>query len=47
MSFAELAIELCDGCPAHIEADKPYWLETVREYCPWSARVVAIDDRRP
>ena len=45
-SFTELAIELCDGCPSHIEADKTYWFETVRQYCPWSARVVAVDDRR-
>jgi len=47
MSFAELAIELCDGCPSHIEADKTYWLTVVRQYCPWSARVSAVDDRRP
>jgi hypothetical protein len=46
MSFAELAIELCDGCPSHIEDDKPYWLGTVGQYCPWTARVVAVDDRR-
>jgi hypothetical protein len=46
MSFAELAIELCDGCPSHIEDDKDYWLGTVGQYCPWSARVVAVDDRR-
>ena len=45
-SFTELAIELCDGCPSHVEADKPYWFETVRQYCPWSARVVVVDDRR-
>ena len=46
MSFADFTIELCDGCPFHIEDDKPYWLETVGQYCPWSARVVAVEDRR-
>ena len=46
MTFADLAIELCDGCPSHIEDDKTYWIETVGQYCPWSARVTAVDDRR-
>ncbi len=44
--FADAAIEVCDGLPSHIEANKTYWLQTVRSYCPWSARVFAVDDRR-
>lgn len=46
MSFTEFAIELCDGCPSHLDDDKAYWLNTVRQYCPWTARVVDVDDRR-
>jgi len=46
MSFADFTIELCDGCPFHIEDDKPYWLDTVDQYCPWTAQVTAVDDRR-
>jgi len=46
VSFADAAIELCDGLPSHIEANKAYWLGTVKSYCPWSAVVTAIDDRR-
>lgn len=46
VSFADAAIELCDGLPSHIEANKTYWLETVGSYCPWSAVVTAVDDRR-
>lgn len=46
VGFTDFAIELCDGCPSHIEADKPYWLGTVDLYCPWSARVIAVHDRR-
>ena len=46
MHFADFTIELCDGCPFHIEANKAYWLGTVRQYCPWSARVIDVDDRR-
>jgi glucose/arabinose dehydrogenase len=44
--FADAAIELCDGLPSHIEADKAYWLGTVKSYCPWSAVVRSVDDRR-
>lgn len=39
--FAETAIELCDGCPSFVEADLDYWVDAVREYCPWSTEVVA------
>jgi len=46
VSFADAAIELCDGLPSHIEANKTYWLGTVGSYCPWSAVVTAVDDRR-
>ena len=46
VSFADFTIELCDGLPSHIEADKSYWVGTVGSYCPWSAQVIAVDDRR-
>ena len=46
LAFATAAIELCDGLPSGIEANKPYWLNTVGSYCPWSAVVRAVDDRR-
>ena len=45
VSFADAAIELCDGLPSDIEANKTYWLGTVGSYCPWSAVVTAVDDR--
>jgi hypothetical protein len=41
VSFAEVAIELCDGKPSHIEGNKSYWLETVGEFCPFSSQVEA------
>ncbi|MGQ0767501.1 MAG: BP74-related protein [Gemmatimonadota bacterium] len=37
----DLSIELCDGRPSMVEADLPYWIGTVRRFCPWGARVVA------
>jgi hypothetical protein len=46
VEFADFTIELCDGLPSHIENDKAYWFDTVMNYCPWSAKVIAVDDRR-
>jgi glucose/arabinose dehydrogenase len=46
VTFADAAIELCDGLPSHLEADKTYWIGTVGAYCPWGAVVTAVDDRR-
>lgn len=36
----DVAIELCDGRPSMIDADLAYWLNNVRQFCPWGARVV-------
>lgn len=41
VSLAETAIELCDGTPSLVEADLSYWLNTVRNFCPWSSYVYA------
>jgi hypothetical protein len=38
---ADVAIELCDGRPSMVQSDLTYWIGTVRQYCPWGARVVA------
>jgi hypothetical protein len=41
LSFAEAAMELCDGTPAMVEADLSYWLNTVKSFCPWGGYVHA------
>ncbi len=37
VTFAEAAIELCDGRPSFIEENLNYWLNTVRSFCPWGS----------
>jgi hypothetical protein len=37
----DVAIELCDGLPSHVEQQRDEWIAQVRNYCPWGARVVA------
>ena len=44
VQWADAAIEACDGRPSSVEADKAYWFSI--GFCPWSAIVTAVDDRR-
>jgi len=38
-SFAEVAIELCDGNAVLVSQAVDYWVDTVGQFCPWGARV--------
>ena len=38
--FGDMAVEVCDGLPSHIENDLDYWLVRVGYYCPWSGEIV-------
>ena len=40
VEFADVATEVCDGLPSDVEKG----LITSDRYCPWSAKVVAIDE---
>lgn len=44
--MAEATIELCDGLPSYVEAELDYWVETVKRFCPWRARIVKVEDFR-
>ncbi|MBM3157569.1 MAG: hypothetical protein FJ004_09855 [Chloroflexi bacterium] len=44
--MAEVTMELCDGTPSLVEANLDDWLETVQRFCPWSAKIVKIEDYR-
>ncbi len=39
VEFADLAIEVCDGLPSDVEKAA----STSDHYCPWAAKVIAID----
>lgn len=41
ISFADVTIELCDGRPSDIESDVDYWVDTVKQYCPWGGRFIS------
>jgi hypothetical protein len=42
--FADFTVEVCDACPAYVEAHLPDLVAI--GWCPWTARVVAVE-RRP
>ncbi len=45
MSWAQVTMEGCDGRPMDVERDKASWMKNVKRYCPWSARVVSVEER--
>lgn len=44
VEFADVTIEICDGRPSDVEREGTSF--GGGRYCPWSARVVAIDGAR-
>ncbi|MBI2435187.1 MAG: hypothetical protein HYV26_20200 [Candidatus Hydrogenedentes bacterium] len=46
VEWADFTIELCDGTPSYIEAHRDAWIQDVGQWCPWSAAVMSVDDRR-
>jgi hypothetical protein len=46
-TLADFTIELCDGTATMVDEDVTYWVETVGQFCPWSATVVAVDPLSP
>lgn len=46
IEMSEVTIELCDGAPSFVEEELDYFVETVGRYCPWSVRLVAVEDYR-
>ena len=39
LEFADMTIEVCDGIPSYVEDETV----TSEQYCPWSAKVIAIE----
>jgi hypothetical protein len=39
----DLAMELCDGKPSFIDPEIDYWVDTVKYYCPWGAKVISVE----
>jgi hypothetical protein len=44
MAFA--AIEVCDGAPSYVQDHRDEYVNVVKRYCPWGARLVELQDFR-
>lgn len=44
--LTELAMELCDGRPSHLERNIDDFVDRIGRYCPWGARLVDLQDLR-
>ncbi|HJU72953.1 MAG TPA: hypothetical protein VJ717_04340 [Gemmatimonadaceae bacterium] len=42
IEVVDAAIELCDGRPSYLEAHRDEWINSVRNYCPWGAKVISV-----
>ena len=40
--LSEMTTEVCDGTPSYVNAHLGYFLGTVKRYCPWGAKLVAL-----
>jgi hypothetical protein len=40
VEFVDLTIELCDGMPSYVEENVDYYVDTVKQYCPWGIKVL-------
>ena len=46
IQFASVAIEVCDGTPDYVESHSGEFVDVVKTYCPWAAKLVALQDLR-
>jgi len=46
IAMAEVTIELCDGRPSYIEANRDAFIREVGRYCPWGAVLQQVEDYR-
>ncbi len=46
IDMAEVTAEVSDGTPSQVENNLDYWLNTVKRFSPWNAKIVSIEDFR-
>lgn len=46
LQIVDAAIELCDGNPRYVEANLSEFVDRIGRYCPWGAKLTAVQDYR-
>lgn len=39
VQFPQLTTEVCDGKPSDVESNKDHWINSVKMFCPWNAKI--------
>ena len=47
VKMTDFSTEVCDAEPHFVQENVDYWVNTVKYYCPWSARIVAASQSIP
>lgn len=45
-TMVDSARELCDAEPSYVQAHLRSWIRDVHDYCPWTARLIRLQDFR-
>jgi hypothetical protein len=43
---ASMTTEVCDAEPSYVEQNVDEFVDNVKRYCPWSARLIGVEDLR-
>lgn len=46
IQMAESTIEVCDGRPSYVQEHVDEFVDVVKRYCPWGAKLVEVQDLR-
>jgi hypothetical protein len=46
IELAALTTEVCDGRPSYVQDNVGEYVDVVGRYCPWGAKLIALEDRR-
>ena len=47
VEMTDISTEVCDAEPHFVQENLDYWVNTVKYYCPWSAKIISASQSVP
>jgi hypothetical protein len=47
ITMTDVSTEVCDAEPQFVQQNLDYWVNTVKYYCPWSAKIISASQSVP
>lgn len=47
VTMTDFSTEVCDAEPHFVQENLEYWVNTVKYYCPWSAKIISASQSAP